>query len=240
MPRSPTPVVIHHSRWRIFAVPVFFLVLALAAWQLFEFGRYRGGYDRQQEAAARAEMADTIASLRAGTDVLEKKVAIIRQAGKVDKQAYLDIKQRLENEQTEMLDLRQEVAFYRAIVNDANLHRGLYVQNLQLQIDERPDRYRYRLILTRYMDSRWQVKGTIKIAVEGVLADKAKTIAGAQLTESQRFRFKYFQEVSGVLKIPAGFRPKYVIVRALPAGKGHAKAVERKFNWHELFMENKG
>ncbi len=213
------------------------VLLLVAIWQAFEYGRVRGGFDRQAEAAARAAMAETIASLRAERDRLEKKVAIIRQAGKVDKQAYLDIKQRLENEQTEMLDLRQEVAFYRAIVNNASLHRGLYVQNLQLLRGDKPDEYRYRLILTRYMDSRWQVKGTIKIAVEGVRAGKPARIDGEKLTKNRRFRFKYFQEVSGTLRIPADFQPTNVIVRALPAGKGHAKAVERSFAWDELFME---
>jgi hypothetical protein len=56
------------------------------------------------------------------------------------------------------------------------------------------------------------VKGSLKLAVEGIQDDKVATLEGtalgqgAQMTELP-FSFKYFQQIQGSFTLPAGFRP---------------------------------
>ncbi len=236
MPTTPTPVVVHRSRWRIALRIAAVALLVLAAGLLFEYGRYRGGYDVRAEAAARDALAERIVELTAERDALKRRLAGIEQASRVDRQAYESIKQQLADEQAEIQELRQQVGFYRSIVNDGDLHRGLYIQNLQVQPDG-DGGYRYRLILTRYMDRKRRAQGRIVLVVDGRRDGRPSRIEVKGAAKQNRFRFRYFQEVAGQLSLPAGFAPERIVVRAIPTGKGHGPVVERIFAWNELFSE---
>ena len=237
MPDTPTPVVVHRSRWRTALRLGSVAGLVLTAGLLFEYGRYRGGYDVRAEAEARAALAERIVELTNERDALKRRMAVVEQASRVDQQAYENIKRQLADEQAEMQELRQEVGFYRAIVNDGDIHRGLHIQNLRLQADGTPRGYRYRLILTRYMDRKRRARGRVVLALEGRRAGRTVRIEVKGVAKQNRFRFRYFQEVSGHLSLPEGFMPERVVVRAIPQGRGHGPVVERAFAWNELFSE---
>ena len=237
MPDTPTPVVVHHSRWRTTLRLGVVVGLMLAAGLLFEYGRYRGGYDVRAEAEARAALAERIVELTNERDTLKRRMAVVEQASRVDQQAYESIKRQLADEQAEMQELRQEVGFYRSIVNDGDIHRGLHIQNLQLQADGQPGGYRYRLILTRYMDRKRQARGRVVLVVEGQRAGRTARIEVKGAAKQNRFRFRYFQEVAGHFSLPEGFSPERIVVKAIPRGKGHGPAVERAFAWNALFSE---
>ncbi len=213
------------------------IVVLLLFWAAFEYGRYRGGFDALAEAEVRAAMAGRIADLTAERDGLRRRVAAIERASRVDQQAYADIKRRLADEQAEMQELRQEVAFYRAFVDDGGKHRGLYIQNLQLQPDPEQGGYRYRLILTRYMERKRLARGEVVIVLEGRRGGRESRIEIDGQAQRNRFRFRYFQEVSGHMTIPEGFVPERVVVRAVPRGRGHGPTVERTFVWKDLLVE---
>jgi len=237
MPETPSPIVVHRSRWRTALRLAAVVGVVLAAGLLFEYGRYRGGYDVRAEAAARDALAEQIVRLTKERDGLKRRMAVIEQAARVDQQAYETIKRQLADEQAEMQELRQEVAFYRSIVNDGDAHRGLYIQNLQIQADGEDGGYRYRLILTRYMDSKRLARGRIALVVEGRRDGRPARVAVEGGNRRNRFRFRSFQEVTGHLSFPDGFTPERVVVRAIPQGKRHGPTVERSFNWNDLLAE---
>ena len=45
-----------------------------------------------------------------------------------------------------------------------------------------------------------------------------------------KFRFRYFQDLTGVLQLPAGFQPEQIVVKAGRRGAG-AEALNRTFDW---------
>ena len=56
------------------------------------------------------------------------------------------------------------------------------------------------------------MKGSLKLAVEGIQDDKVATLEGAALGQGARmtelpFSFKYFQQIHGSFTLPAGFKP---------------------------------
>jgi hypothetical protein len=54
------------------------------------------------------------------------------------------------------------------------------------------------------------------------------TEIGEDASYPLKFRFRYFQDLTGVISLPRGFEPERIVVRA---GKRNAQALTRTFDW---------
>lgn len=227
----------HHPRKRRVQLVLLLLVLAAAGWGLYEYGRARGGFDRLEAARERDRLEEVIAGLEAQNRSLRARIAILEQASEVDRHAYAEVDQTLKALQDELLELREEVAFYRGIVGPADISKGLQIQNFMVKRNGRSNSYRYRLIMTQYGKNTRPVQGVAKMTVTGVLDGREASFDLKEIDSRQRpymkFRFKYFQELKGDMELPEGFVPLQVILKTIPRGKG-ATATERAFNWAEV------
>ena len=83
------------------------------------------------------------------------------------------------------------------------------------------------------------MQGRVEVEVRGVRgggegsgAEEALPLTAISEVENYplRFRFRYFQDFSGVVTLPEGFRPQAVVVVATPSGGG-AERAKRRFDW---------
>ncbi len=211
--------------------------LMLGGWGLFEYGRERGGYDRLAATRERQALLETIAGLEARNSELSARIAILEQASEVDRHAYAEVDQTLKSLQDELLELREEVAFYRGIVGPADISKGLHIQSFMVKRGAGANTYHYRLIMTQYGKNTRPMKGVARMSVAGVLDGRQVEYDLKALDPRKRpymkFRFKYFQELTGDLELPEGFLPLRVILKTVPQGKG-ARATEKVYNWAEV------
>ncbi len=215
------------------------LVLALAAvvWGAYEFGRYRAGFDRLAAAQEREELLEALAAMEAKNGELRARIAVLEQASEVDRLAYAEVDRNLKALQDEMLELREEVAFYRGIVGPADITKGLQIQSFMVKRNGETNTYRYRLIMTQYGKNTRPVQGVAKMRVAGVQDGKPRELELRDIDSQGRaymkFRFKYFQELAGEMALPEGFVPLKVILKTIPQGKGVPRT-ERTFSWAEV------
>jgi hypothetical protein len=71
--------------------------------------------------------------------------------------------------------------------------------------------------------------------IHGLDSGEKKALSVATLTEDMdpdgaRFKFRYFQDVSGELEMPPGFIPEQIEVIAESSGR-KAMRLEKKFDW---------
>ena len=212
-------------------------LLLVAGWSLYEYGRQHGGYDSAAAIKERDGLLAVIADLEDRNRKLSARIAILQQASEVYRHAYAEVDQTLKSLQDELLELREEVAFYRGIVGPADISKGLQIQSFMVRQEGASNVYRYRLILTQYGKNSRSVRGIAKMTVEGVLEGRKRQYALKEVDSRHRphikFRFKYFQELKGDMELPAGFVPLRVVLKTIPQGKG-AKATEKTFNWAEV------
>ena len=227
----------HHPRKRRLALLLVVVVIAAAGWGLYEYGRARGGYDRLAAADERDRLQAVIADLTARNKALSARIAILEQASEIDRHAYAEVDQTLKTLQDELLELREEVAFYRGIVGPADISKGLQIQSFMVKRNGQSNSYHYRLIMTQYGKNTRPVQGVAKMRVTGVLEGQQASFELKEIDSRRRpymkFRFKYFQELKGDMELPEDFVPLRVILKTIPKGKG-AKAAERAFNWAEV------
>lgn len=226
-----------HHPWK--SRLVFLLLIAalgIGGWSLFEYGRYRAGYDQN---AARIERADLQAAKRrlaAQVEDLKEQKVVLERTSQIDRQSYTDLQSTLKNLQNEILELKEELAFYRGIVSPRDTAPGLRLQSFRIDPSGPKRHYRYTVVLTQVLKNDRVTRGNVRMQIDGMLNGRQKTLSLAEVSEKQikelDYKFKYFQNIEGEIVLPKGFAPQRVTVQVLPHGTRQDKdKIEATFDW---------
>jgi hypothetical protein len=178
-------------------------------------------------------------ALETRVEALNRELADARLTQSVDSQAAQSLRQTIAEMRDRLAGLREEVTFYKSLMAPSSLERGLQIAELDLGSGEADNEYTYHLLLTQAEERRSWVQGRVEVEVRGVRgggegsgAEEALPLTAISEVENYplRFRFRYFQDFSGVVTLPEGFRPQAVVVVATPSGGG-AERAERRFDW---------
>lgn len=206
-------------------------------WVMFGFGGVKAGYDNEVLSEQVQEMQRNIYDLGRANSQLREKIATAEQSGQIDQQAFSEVKNSLGDLQTELLELKQQVAFYQGILSPKEAASGLKVTSLKLNSISGVDAFRFKLVLTHFNKNSRMVTGKARIFVEGVMEGTNKTLTLADLSGGKmgdlKLRFKYFQNLEGDIVLPKGFVPSGVLVDLQPKGKGMTR-IKKNFNWTDI------
>lgn len=171
--------------------------------------------------------------LRDENDDLKARLAILERSKQVDEKAYADLDAYLKQLQGEILELKEELAFYRGIVS-SNETRGVLIHTFVVEREGSTDAYRYSLVLTRNMRNDRLISGTVNLSLSGEMHGALKQLSLKDIAVSEdselSFKFKHFQRLEGRLTLPKGFVPHRVYVKVQTRGK-RATDAEKTFDW---------
>lgn len=166
-------------------------------------------------------------------DDLKARLAILERSKQIDGKAYADLDTYLKQLREEILELREEVAFYRGIVS-SNETKGVLIHTFIVEREGATDAYRYSLVLTRNMRNDRLISGTVNLSVSGEMHGDLKQLSLKEVSDSDdsalKFRFKHFQRLEGRMTLPKGFVPHRVVVNVQTRG-GRRSDVEKAFDW---------
>ena len=166
-------------------------------------------------------------------DDLKARVAILERSKQIDSKAYADLDIYLKQLQGEILELREEVAFYRGIVS-SNETKGVLIHTFIVEREGATDAYRYSLVLTRNMRNDRLISGTVNLSLSGEMQGALKQLSLKEVSDSDspalKFRFRHFQRLEGRMTLPKGFVPHRVVVNVQTRG-GRRTDVEKAFDW---------
>ena len=173
------------------------------------------------------------ATLREQLQAAQDRIAEL-EAARVDAEVAADVQRATADELREVLAqmhdeharTAEEVTFYRSLMAPSSLERGLQ-QDLA-------GSFRYELLLTQVEARRSVVQGSVTVDVVGELAGDQAVLPLTELTDDSsyplKYRFRYFQDFSGLLTLPEGFEPLRVVVTVTRQGSREAN-LQRTFNW---------
>ena len=142
-------VVKAHRPWKSKVVwATIILVVLISGWTLFDYGRYLAGYDSREAASEINNLLDVQAHLEKRIEELREEKAVLERAAQIEAKAYNELDTTLKVLQSEILELKEELAFYRGIVSPKDSSSGLYLQNFYLDQNGNTSSYRYKLVLT--------------------------------------------------------------------------------------------
>lgn len=206
------------------------VLLGVAGYVAYEQGRniVRAQYvnasaERERLQALNRSLQDANASLRERATALER-------TSQIEREAYTKVHAHLKDLQQEILDLKEELAFYRSIVSSEQA-RDLDIQSFEVHRDGGGE-YLYRLVLTGTMKNDSVISGTIKLWVFGERQGHPVRFSLAELSDVQgiKFRLRHFQKVKGRLSLPQDFTPRRVSVQVTASG-GKRTTLEKSFEW---------
>lgn len=234
-------VVKAHRPWKSkFIWGLILLVLLISGWTLFDYGRSIAGYNSKESDGEIKSLLEIQAHLEKRIETLREDKAVLQRAAQIERKAYNELDQTLKILQAEILEHKEELAFYRGIVSPKDSSSGLYLQNFYLSRNGDTQSYRYKVVLTQVLKNSRLVSGKVKLKFDGLLNGESKTLELKEVTAKKvrdlNYRFKYFQNVKGVVEFPKGFSLLRVTVQILPRGR-ERDMIEKTIEW--TFEENK-
>lgn len=214
---------------KLMAGTVLSILIAASHWYV-----YRIGLDQVDVAGLqneRKELQQQIGAMQLRNEVLKESIARAERQLQIDATAYAEISTSLEKSAKQINELHEELIFYRSIISPSDNRAGIQIQDLSIQRSVAQHQYHYTLVLIQALKHDKLVHGVVNINVEGVQEGKKKLLKSAEIgIQSDRVKFKYFQNLEGVIELPSNFMPVRVQVSVRTSRK-NARILERWYPW---------
>lgn len=215
------------------------ILLALLGWGTYELGYYRAGFDNKDLRVQRDSLAKRMDEIERFNKVLREKNAVLEQSKRIDKAAMTNVDDTIQDLQKEILELKEEVSFYRGIVSPNEANSGIKIASMEIHQVGTVEKggFRFKLVLTQPRNKKTIIKGQGSISVTGLQGSHQKTLSLAEITNRRMnrldLRFKYFQNIEGDIVLPKGFEPTGVIIELNPKGKGLSN-IHKNYDWADI------
>lgn len=225
-------------RWAVFGASA--VAILIGSFTLYALGRSQSGNDWTHTLRLEAEQRRLVAEirrLRGENSRLSERVVLLERAGEIDKRAASVINQSLRDEQAELAALKEQIAFYRGIVSPEESSAGVRIYELQMRPGSEPDLYQYDLVLIQAMRHENAVSGSVDLAFIGMQEGQPRSYRLAEI-EVERgktllFSFRYFQQLSGSVRMPRGFTPTRVQVDVARSGNPPVR-FQQLYDWSKV------
>jgi len=204
----------------------------------FLLGNYQIRQQHQRVVDQLDKLSAEYALLQQRETELRQKVFNLESGRSIDNFAKQEIQEVIRQYEDTIKQLKKDVSFYQSIMAPSENIKGLQVQNFELQKTTEEKRFGYKVVLAQITDNKSYISGVVLVNVIGMKDGAKEVLALRDVDDDQaslgiKFRFKYFQNISGELILPEGFVPESIQVVAQADGKKASK-LERSFMWKDL------
>ncbi len=203
---------------------------------IFEYGRYQGGFDSEAAAVETQGLNDQIVILNSRIDELTLENAQLASDSEIDATANEQVTGKLRQLNEEILELKEELVFYRSLLTPAELEPGLQILGVQMS-NKGKSQYGYKVVLAQRRNRNRLASGNVSVEVVGLQDGRTTRLYAKDLINNSEkalaFRFKNFLSLEGQLTVPGDFTPQNILVGVNPRERG-LKRVERSFKWDSI------
>jgi hypothetical protein len=216
-------------------LPALVIMLVLIGWQLYDVGKLRGATELAELRTENYALGQVIKKTTRENKEMLERLAILERSSQIDQQAALEVKSALGQFESELQAAREEVEFYRGIVAPDNVNPGLRIHRFALEPGLVAGEFHYDLVLTQLKHNDQLVSGVVDWKIAGTQEGVPVGLELAGVSDPQvrqlKFRFRYFQDLTGIIRMPVGFLADYVELTVRPEGNDGQSPVVQKFNW---------
>ncbi len=221
-PVSPS----HQRRVRVYGAITVVLLVVVA----FFAGQGIAERSASQDSRERMVLREQVRELEAQLESARDELALHRTGSEVAQQAQEQVREELRSLHEQQAELKEAVAFYKSVMDPGAGDEGLRIERFRLRPDGRDRVYQYRLVLAQVVEDRGFISGQVRVRLAGERDGESVELDDVLHGDSSTaFRFRYFQEMDGLLELPEGFAPREVHVEAVRSG-GRERARET-FSW---------
>ncbi|MCL2297643.1 MAG: hypothetical protein FWC38_05840 [Proteobacteria bacterium] len=182
---------------------------------------------QEREEALKRELAD-----------LQRSHAALESELSMREGSQATLAQHTEALEQENTQLREELTYLQKLVADATRQAGAKIQDVRLE-PLANNTYRYRILLVQGGNPKNDFEGTVKLQVSAdgaaqavpleVVPDRNAAGKVSDLAMPLPVKFKYYQRLEGVFRVPDGMKVQQFTVQVLKKG-GSTPAITRSIN----------
>jgi cell division protein FtsB len=219
-------------RW--ITIVVLVLIVIGGVYGMFEFGRYRAGYDVVASLRQRTELRREITSLEATIFDLRAKVAQLESSTVGQTREREEVQRTIGDLQAQVARANQELAFFRGIVTQNANSAEVKIQQARMVATATANKFRVRVTLVQPMNPDTVVSGVVVLSVDGEVDGKPGRADFATLTSGKRreiaFTFRYLENIDEEITMPPGMKPEQLLVEIRSNRRGSAP-VQQSYVW---------
>ena len=237
-PADEYVVIRHRPGYRLRRTAILLAFSVIAAVAGYAAGMAQGGFRFSSAEASIGVLQDELKTLREAYTEARQQVVNLERGRAIDQQAMKQARTTIVKLETRIASLKSDLTFYKNIMAPSETSKGLQVDSLTLVADRQPGSYDFKLVLTQVGNNKSYISGVVAVNVIGLRDEEKEVIALRDLSQDiddlgVKFRFRYFQDVEGLLTLPEGFEPIEIQVLAQAEGRKSSQA-ERTFDWDDL------
>ncbi len=232
-------VIIRHKpgyRLRRTLILLVFSVASAAGGYLI--GTTKDGFRLSNVSEARDYLRGELEDVQERQTGMQQKLINLERGHTIDQQALTQARRTIAALDTKISELESDLSFYKNIMAPSETSKGLQVDRFNLQTTRADRVFGFKLVLTQIGGNKNYISGLVAINVIGIRNGERELVALRDLSEDiddlgVKFRFRYFQDVEGRMKLPPDFEPVEIQVVAQAKGPKSTQA-ERTFDWRKL------
>jgi hypothetical protein len=201
---------------------------------MFEFGRFRAGYDVVAGLKQQAELRDEIATQEATISDLRAKVAQLESSTVGQTREREEVQRTIGDLQAQVARANQELAFFRGIVTQNANSAEVKIQQARMVATATANKFRIRVTLVQPMKPDTVVSGVVVLSVDGEVDGKPGRADFATLSGGKRreipFTFRYLENIEEEITVPPGMKPEQLLVEVRSNRRGSAP-VQQSYVW---------
>lgn len=237
-PEHEYVVIRHRPGHRLRRTAILLAFSIIAAIVGYATGLSQGGFRSSSAEASKQVLEEELDSLRMKYTEARQQVINLERGRAIDGQAMKQARTTIVKLETRIASLKSDLTFYKNIMAPSEASKGLQVDSFTLAPDRQPGAFDFKLVLTQVGNNKSYIAGVVAVNVIGLRDEEKEVIALRDLSQDiedlgVKFRFRYFQDVEGVLALPDGFEPIEIQVVAQAEGRKSSQA-ERTFDWDDL------
>ena len=236
MPGLPPKLVVttYAPTRRRITVIVLVLLVAGGVYGMFEFGRYRAGFDVVAGLKQRTALQNEIETHEATISELRAKVAQLESSTVGQTREREEVQRTIGDLQAQVARLNQDLAFYRGIVTQNANSAEVKIQQARMVATSTANKFRVRVTLVQPMKPDSVVSGVVNLSVDGEVDGKPGRADFATLSGGKRreisFTFRYLENIEEEITLPPGMKPEQLLVEVRSSRRGSAP-VQQSYVW---------
>ncbi|MCV2883730.1 hypothetical protein OE749_03310 [Aestuariibacter sp. AA17] len=234
---SPEALKAHHGAFKFYSIVLLLIVAA-------GYVGYQFGFSMQAaQQAQSATLQQSVTNLKQENDSLTKNLNIVGVELEVQKlaaeKAQRTISEGLEREAA----LKEQLTFYQKVMAPELREQGFVIDAFDVEPSVSDGFYRFDLVLLQQSKIKRAVKGSVTFSISGSQDGQPKRYNQTALLASEAkalaFSFKYFQVIEGQLRLPEGFVPEKVSIKAdVYQYKKKQGQLEKTFDWRPISIDD--
>jgi hypothetical protein len=208
--------------------------IGVGGWWWLEGERSLARFELRELRQEHAALQRSHGALVREREALARRLAIVERERQVEQSAYRRVDAELEALHAEILGLKEDLAFYRGIVADESAGDGVRIQRFVVEPEGLPGDYVFRLVLTRGMRSDNVARGIVSLSIDGDHDGEPRRLGLTELSplaaSPLSFRFRHFQRIEGLFRLPERFTPRRVVIE-VEVGEDEAEPLRRTYAW---------